>query len=116
MKYEKQQHLIQTYQPLYEHCKYFECGDGWYGIIDSLSYLLNQMIKDKDLSCRASQVKEKYGTLRFYMDSETDEMSKWIEIAEEKSSRTCEYCGETGKLREGGWVQTLCDKCNEPKK
>lgn len=59
----------------------------------------------------ASQVKEKFGTLRFYMTSETEEMSAAIREAEHKSAETCEDCGSPGVLRRGGWVLTQCDKC-----
>ena len=68
--------LIKTYTPLYEYCPIFECEDGWFELIKELSAELLKIIDETDCSCRASQVKEKYGTLRFYMDTETDEMSK----------------------------------------
>lgn len=65
--------------------------------------------KFEDGRPRASQVKEKFGTLRFYMSSETEEMSEAIEEAEEESARTCETCGRGGRLRPKlGWIQTLC--------
>jgi len=103
--------LIETFQPLYEYCKYFECGDGWFELIKDLSDKLNQLILIDECSCRASQVKEKYGTLRYYMDTETDAMSELIRLAEKQSHTICEICGEAGKLREGRWISTLCDKC-----
>jgi hypothetical protein len=56
------------------------------------------------------QVKEKFGTLRFYTNFETKEISNYIEEAEKKSAHTCEVCGEEGKLRTGGWLMTLCDE------
>lgn len=59
----------------------------------------------------ASQVKEKYGTLRFYTTYETEEMSQLISIAERKSAITCETCGKLGKRNNYGWVTTLCDEC-----
>jgi len=59
----------------------------------------------------ASQVKEKYGTLRFYMTCETDEMSKIIRTAEKKSAITCEGCGLPGKRNTLGWISTLCNQC-----
>jgi len=65
---------------------------------------------------RAFQVKEKYGTLRFYMDLPTDEMFSLIDEAEEQSAHTCEVCGKPGEERYGGWVSTLCDECHELKK
>lgn len=59
----------------------------------------------------ASQVKEKYGTLRFYMTCETEEMSVLIGVAERKSAVTCETCGKPGKRNSYGWITTLCDDC-----
>ena len=56
------------------------------------------------------QIKEKFGTLRFYChggDSATEGM---IRMAEQMSVVTCELCGNPGKHRGGGWIQTLCDE------
>lgn len=64
---------------------------------------------------RALQVKEKFGSLRFYMTSNTDEIDDLIDKAEEKSYKTCEECGCPGKLRNGGWMTTLCDSCAKKK-
>jgi len=60
---------------------------------------------------RASQVKEKFGTLRFYMTTGSNEMYNLIDEAEKESAKTCEFCGKPGKLRSGGWLLTLCDEC-----
>lgn len=59
----------------------------------------------------ASQVKEKFGTLRMYLDWSTDEMEDIVDEAEAKSAVTCANCGHVGQLRGGGWLLTLCDKC-----
>jgi hypothetical protein len=61
---------------------------------------------------RASQVKEKFGTLRFYMTCGTEEMDLLIDVAEAVSEITCEVCGLPGVLRNDyGWFRTLCDTC-----
>ena len=67
------------------------------------------------------QVKEKYGTLRFYWsygkgrpdNGDIDEaMESAVERAEANSCRTCEVCGKYAELRNtGGWLSTLCDAC-----
>lgn len=62
---------------------------------------------------RAAQVKEKFGTLRFYMDYGTEEMWALAEQAEKESEITCEDCGAYGILRSGGWIRTLCDDCEK---
>lgn len=58
----------------------------------------------------ASQVKEKFGTLRFYYYGGDDYISGIESMAESMSARTCEKCGKPGKVRQGGWIQTLCDE------
>ena len=58
----------------------------------------------------ASQVKEKWGTLRFYMQGGTEEMHEFIRESEQKSAVTCELCGKLGTIRNQGWVRTLCDE------
>lgn len=65
---------------------------------------------------RASQVKEKFGTLRFYMSHSKDEINKIIRIAEDKSEITCEICGNTGETHsDHGWIRTMCKQCEETK-
>jgi len=93
----------------------FECGDGWKSLIRQLSEKLETMIlqipeEERKLFC-ASQVKEKFGSLRFYMSGATDEMYKAIDDAEKESVTICEECGKKGKIRSNGWLMCLCRKC-----
>lgn len=92
--------------------------DGWEPLIRRLSIRLEAAIaalpEPERADYRAAQVKEKFGTLRFYMTSETDEMSAWIEAAEAESARTCETCGAPGKLSGDVWLQTVCDEHVKP--
>ena len=57
----------------------------------------------------ASQVKEKYGMLRFYYDGGDERISGMVALAEAMSLVTCECCGSPGETRHDGWVRTLCD-------
>jgi hypothetical protein len=91
--------------------------NGWFQIIYDLSLKLEALIlaipdEEERVKYRAMQVKEKFGTLRFYMTAETEEMDKLIDEAESASVKTCEYCGQPGSLRTKGWCFTLCDKCD----
>jgi len=93
----------------------FECDDGWYQLIHDLSERLEVEIlclpKEEQSLYRAVQVKEKFGELRFYMISATDQMRKLIEEAEAKSITICESCGSLGVLRVShGWYFTACEK------
>jgi len=103
-------------------CWGFECSDGWFDLIWNLSEKLENINKslpsDSDLFVVAVQVKEKFGTLRFYTggipSSVSDEVGKFINEAETASEKTCEECGKDGKSRTGGWVKTLCNDCYKP--
>ncbi len=57
-----------------------------------------------------TQVKEKFGGLRFYVSSATDEVHNYIDFAESMSFRVCEMCGAPGEPRSDGWTKTLCDR------
>ena len=96
-------------------CFGFECGSGWDKLIGRLSKKLEKMIKrfpkKERGQFRVIQVKEKYGTLNFYICCGTEKMYKVIEEAEDESSKICEFCGRKGELREHGyWFTTLCDR------
>jgi hypothetical protein len=58
----------------------------------------------------AVQIKEKFGSLRFYYDGGNQFCRGVISLAEEMSACICEVCGDFGKMRKGGWIRTLCDK------
>jgi hypothetical protein len=58
----------------------------------------------------ASQVKEKYGGLRFYYSGGDEVIDAYVHFAEMLSERTCEVCGAPGKSRDGGWIVTRCDE------
>jgi hypothetical protein len=101
-----------------ESCMYwgFSCGDGWYDLIDTLceniqSYIDNNSSETRVISqLTADQVKEKYGTLRFYTSGGDTLIDGMIWFAESMSGRICESCGKPGKLRNDGWLVTLCDE------
>jgi hypothetical protein len=61
----------------------------------------------------ADQVKEKFGTLRFYYHGGDDVIDGMVQMADALSGVTCEECGAPGKLRQTGWIRCLCDKHNE---
>lgn len=59
---------------------------------------------------QVQQVKEKFGTLRFYYSGGDSYIEGLVSFAEGMSAVTCEVCGERGKIRSASWVKTLCDK------
>jgi hypothetical protein len=99
----------------------FAVGSGWWHILESLcerihshvEWKQNQLEKYKQgQGCpdvHVSQIKEKFGGLRFYYDGGDEYISGLVAMAESWASVTCEKCGNPGSLRSGGWMQTLCD-------
>lgn len=86
---------------------YFFCvSDGWIPLIQKLIEEAIEAGWDKQVC----QVKEKFGGLRFYINSASDEVFDIISKYEKLSYETCDVCGEKGELRKGGWLLTLCEK------
>jgi hypothetical protein len=105
-------------------CWGFECGDGWFNILDQLMGNIQHHIdwNNKNFEkgytqykqvtqVTLDQVKEKFGTLRFYYTGGDDEISGMVRMAESMSGVTCEECGNPGQRRGGGWVHTYCTPC-----
>ncbi len=129
-------------------CWGFDCGDGWYNILnvlcihlysdykeakrayDRIKERIDQPIWDgsdtivtqakideakAELDQEtlripvATQVKEKFGGLRFYVSGASEKHYNYIDFAESMSIHTCEECGAFGKLYFDGWHRTLCD-------
>ena len=131
----------------------FECGDGWYNILNAMfgninsyvqhnnnrfnkfaeaqdmvdngckdevpQYLLNHMEAIKNGNGEwpvemdfptVKQIKEKFGTLRAYIDGGDNTIAEIIHFAETMSNTTCEECGNIGTQRQGSWMKTLCDR------
>jgi hypothetical protein len=78
-------------------------GPGWGGILRKLYAKLPK-------SVYVSQVKEKYGSLRFYIGSGSERTFKIIDAAEKESETTCEVCGEPGEIIGTGWLMCRCPK------
>ena len=109
---------------LFKHGIAFEFALGWYEIIRAVSNKIDRILeKDAEMykaiegeenqysEMYAVQIKEKYGTLRYYMSCETDEISELIRETEALSSQTCEQCGKIGKMRSKHWYEVKCDDC-----
>lgn len=91
-------------------CWGFECGSGWFELIDKLCACIQEECDRQNFQVKAVQVKEKYGTLRFYTDRGNEIIWGMIDRAERLSSYICETCGEPGKSRGEFWWYTACDE------
>lgn len=94
----------------------FECRDGWFKLIWDLSEAITDYARPRGIEVVAHQVKEKFGSLRFYVGiqgvkEECDHIYAMIDAAEAASATACEFCGKAGELRPGGWWHVACDPC-----
>ena len=65
-------------------------------------------IGEKPQQVVAVQVKEKFGSLRFYVNGGDLYIRGMLLMAEALSGVTCEECGAPGKTYRYGWHRTLC--------
>lgn len=83
-------------------------GEGWHPLIRELEEKLNAI----DPEFTLQQIKEKFGGLRYYAHSHTDDPTfrAAINEAEVQSERTCEVCGEPGQIKATHhWLKCLCE-------
>lgn len=93
---------------------YFECGDGWADLLvelcQKIRLRLNELPENVAKDIVAIQVKEKYGTLRFYLSSYDQVIESFIQDATHKSRLVCEQCGNPGQLRGNAWYYVACEE------
>jgi hypothetical protein len=95
-----------------------ECNRGWYRLLDTLMDRIVKYEEGYDYLpndyhyAEATQIKEKFGTLRFYFMGGNDTIEGMIMFAEDMSEMICEECGDGGRLgAHGHWMMTRCKKC-----
>lgn len=121
-----------------------ETGNGWYAILHNLCSNISQELNAAGIDNQSiviDQIKEKYGTLRFYYHFEGDDIgihafdcitpsgieslrikskgecykdriAELVSECEDLSGKTCEMCGSDAVLRTDlGWIRTLCNTC-----
>ncbi len=100
-----------------------ETGDGWYHLIDTLCkgiqrYLRLQREYNSDFNISpviATQVKEKFGQLRFYYTGGDSYVDGMVTIISHLSAKTCAECGIIGDMHRSYMVRSLCTICYEQK-
>ena len=163
--------MVNRNKPMQETCMCwgFDCGDGWFNILDQLMGNIQHHIdwKEKqragairynEIAAQAKagnfdlfeedmkalpndkykekrrgeivagdfreipesisqvtldQVKEKFGTLRFYYSGGDDAIDGMVRMAESMSGVTCEECSAPAQTHGPGWIRTICESCEE---
>jgi hypothetical protein len=95
-------------------CWGFECGNGWEPLLRRLSTQLDLISKSFMCGITVTQVKEKYGTLRFYYNTDASVdvdtiIRACVYQAEALSGHICEECGEAGEANDSGWISVRCE-------
>jgi hypothetical protein len=124
VKQELDEYLVKTFPKLFIErnmdatetcmCWGFECADGWFNILNQLCQNIQHHIDWKNRESEVvpqvvvEQVKEKFGTLRFYYRGGDEYISGLVSMAEAMSGVMCEDCGAPGEPNNGGWIKTLC--------
>lgn len=116
-----------------------ETGNGWYDLLRDMCREITEAYQKagEPVNLVVDQVKEKFGTLRFYYHFEGQpqtlhafdflggpsmrfqqqennlqkEIADAVRKAEKRSETVCENCGKPGSLRKGQRILTLCDSC-----
>ncbi len=85
--------------------------DGWFKIIYELVYGIKvNDLKKGDWITKVTQIKEKFGGLRFYVTGTSDKNWALIRNAEQKSYNVCEISGSEVEVGTWtlGWIRTMC--------
>ena len=131
MNIKLQNYLKNKFPKLYTECGEqttftlvgFECDDGWFRLIYWLSRYLQEYIDQQNeyaqkypehylpvKQIKVLQVKEKFATLRFYVNGGNERTEAIISFAEYLSGLICEFTGKTDNVvvNKKGWHKTQC--------
>ncbi|MFV2015455.1 MAG: hypothetical protein ACC656_08520 [Candidatus Heimdallarchaeota archaeon] len=87
---------------------FFSIGEGWLQLVKTLIEECIKLGWDKQIC----QVKEKFGGLRFYINSASEEIHTLISKYENLSYYICEQCGTSENVGiTQGWLTTICESC-----
>jgi hypothetical protein len=90
---------------------------GWFPLVDKLCIdIERQLPEDMRASFRITQIKEKFGGLRFhYQGWGCEEIDALVDLAENASESLCAYCGLPGSRQGTGYIHTSCESCAHEK-
>jgi len=104
----------------YEYTELDDMPDGWrIAFGEQMCAEIKQALLDEGGEklldeYRIVQIKEKYGSLRWYDSWTTERIQQIIDKYENLSMRTCIHCGRPATKISRGWISPYCDKCASP--
>lgn len=113
--------LLTKYPKIFQISHEFDCGDGWYNLIDTMCFLIQRRIEKSKTGGEeieqviATRVKEKFATLRFHYTGGDDHISGVVSFATTMSGTVCETTGDVGvtRITANGLMKTASDKVAE---
>ena len=93
----------------------FDCGDGWFDLVDVLCAAIQHRAAEKGLNVVAEHLREKYGQLRFSVFGDDKFVDGLIFVAGALSAGICEECGKPAFIAGQGWISTRCFEHRGPK-
>lgn len=111
------QKLLEEQYPKMFASKYggLDISAGWVTLIQCLCAYIQSHVDWKQQTdpefpqVVVEQIKEKFGTLRFYYSGGDDYIAGLVAMAEAMSGYICEECGAAGKTQGKGWLKTTCE-------
>jgi len=101
---------------------------GWGDVIHTYLLQLDMLVRRNRWNIYVAQVKEKFGTLRFYVDildaeglpcyaDSAEDVKRFYELVHEMESETGRVCCRCGTREDvrcyGGWIHYACPSCEE---
>lgn len=98
--------------------KQYEVGNGWIPLIEDAKTIVSKynLEHPNNDPIKFTQIKEKWGGLRLYLNYYVPEISEKINELEDISFNICENCGIDKNVSTewtNGYVYTLCDECRK---
>ena len=89
-----------------------EVHKGWWPLVEPI-YKRIQELNAAGANIEITQIKEKFGALRFYTHNTPEGIDAMIKKAQEQSIHICEDCGAPAERVIGNykWIYTLCPSC-----
>lgn len=92
--------------------------EGWHkafgdDMLNELNAIYKKFDRAQKKNFRILQIKEKYGTLRFYTSFTTPELIRFTNKYEALSEKTCIECGYPATHMTKGYILPLCDECDK---
>ena len=102
-----------------DYCALNDIPEGWvFAFGEMFCEEMDAVLKELGISDRffVAQMKEKFGSLRFYPSVRDEKISKVVQKYETLSCHICIHCGKPDvHIVETGWYGPMCEECYQNK-